>query len=434
MMDAVLQDAHVLFLGMILLFFSGVFMHYSNRIFNLDFISIPSIWYFAYAAVIFIPSFWTFYGRSGVYRYYYIYALMSPLATIPLGILLVNVLRKYTPEEIKQYHASAIEDQPKNFMRLMNYALLFIIGTALFCSWCMEQKNSIPLLYLFTHPDKTEDFMMLREYSFKLLDSPLRYFYHLTRDFVFPLLMLVASANYYYSRSRIWLIFLISSVLIGFFYAAANTAKSPVFTLIFLLLLNFYILRRGRLSWWKVMVAVVVWLSFPILVMMSAQGQLDWPSFQYAFQFMMERIFVAPSSILYYGFEIIPEHFPFQMGRLTGALAPLFGKQPSDLGAYAAWYITGEDYGTTSVSGAFVTELFGDFGFLGVIFGGILVGMAMQWIHISIIRKPKTLFAIVTYVLFIYFFSTLTYLQIAGALILSGAPILWLLFKTKLLG
>jgi hypothetical protein len=117
-----------------------------------------------------------------------------------------------------------------------------------------------------------------------------------------------------------------------------------------------------------------------------------------------------------------------------GSLAPLVGKEPSDLREYAAWYMLGQDYATTSASGAFVTELFGDFGFPGVILGGILVGIVMQWIHVSIIRDRKTVFALTTYAMFIYFFSTLTYLQIGGALILSGAPVLWLLYKTRFLG
>ncbi len=434
MLYAVLQDAHILCIGMVLLILSAGYLQHSIRLFNLDSLSIASVWYFAYAFIIFIPSFWTFYGRTGVYRYNYIYTLMSPMLTVPVGIFLVNVLRKYQPSEAKRYHAAPIEDRPANFMRIMNYSMLFIVAFGLFIGWCVEQKNPIPLLYMFTNPERTEDFLMLREYSFKLLDSPFRYLYHLTRDFLFPLLMLVAFANYYFSRSRTWLFLTFLSSAIGLFFAGANIAKGPVFSLIFLLFLNFYILKGRRLRWWQIILAVVLWLSFPILVLMYTRSHPDWEGFKYAFQKVMERIFVAPSSILYYGFEIIPEHYPFQGGRLTGALAFLFGKERSDLGQYSAWYITGEDHGTTSVSGAFVTELFGDFGPWGVIFGGILVGMAMQWIHTTIVRNPKNLFGIATFVLFVYFFATLTYLQIAGALILSGAPILWLLYRTKALG
>lgn len=433
-MDSMMQDAHILILGAIILLFSAVYMHAANRIFDLSFISIPSVWYFAYAIIIFIPAFWTFYGRGGHYRFNYIYAIASPLMTVPLGILFINVLLKYKPQEMQQYHLSAIEDQPKSFVRILNYSLVLMIGLALFCSWCIEQDGPIPLLYLLSPGEKTQNLGVMREYSFKLLDSPIRYLYHLTRDFLFPLLTLVAFGNYYYSRSRVWLFFLILSCGVGLFYAGANISKTSFFSIVLLLLLNLFILKGVKLNWKQMMFGIFLSLSFPVFVLMSVFGDFSWQGFLLALQKMMERIFVAPSSILYYGFEIIPDRYPFQMGRLMGPLAYLFGKEPSDLAQYAAWYIMGEDYATTSVAGAFVTQLFGDFGFPGVIFGGILVGMAMQWIHVSIIRKPKTVFAIATYVLFIYFFSTLTYLQIASALILSGAPILWLLYKTKLLG
>lgn len=435
MIDAILQDAYILLFGMVILLFSSIFMHYTNRIFNLNSISIASVWYFAYVVIIFIPSFWTFYARTGHYRFNYIYTMTSPLVTIPFGILLVNGFLKYKPEEIQQYHSAAIQDRPRSFIRIVNYTFLFIIGFALFCSWCIEQKgNPIPLLFVLTHPADTKELLMLREYSFKLLDSPIRYLYHLTRDFLFPLLMLVAFSNYYCSRSRIWFFFFVVSSIFGLFYAGANIAKSPVFSVVLLMLLNLFILKGAKLFWWQVMIGIVLCLFFPLFVLMSNRGGLYWDNFQPAFQLLMERIFLAPSSIVYYGYEIVPERYPFQMGRCMGAIARLLRLAPTDIGEYTAWYIMGDGYGTTSVSGAFVTELWGDFGYVGVIMGGILVGILMQWLHVSIIRGPKTIMAIATYVLFIYFFSTLTYLQIASALILSGAPLLWILYKIKLIG
>ena len=434
-MDAIFQDIHILFVGILLLIFSATYLQHSNRIFQLDSVSIASIFYFAYVLTIFIPSFWTFYGRIGYYRYAYIYTLMSPLVTVPVGILIINVLFRYKSEEIQRFHSLPINDQPKSLPRILNYCLVLIVGIAFFCCWVIEQKgNPIPLLYMLSPGHQSENLGLLREYSFKLLDSKFRYLYHLTRDFVFPLLILVGLGNYYYSRNRPWFFLLSVSFIVGLFFAGANISKASVFGVILLIFANMWILKGARMHWWQIALAFILALAFPVLVLMSAYNDYSWTGFSFAFEKMMERIFYAPSSILYYGFEIVPEHYPFQMGRFMGSLAFLFGKEPSDLAQYSAWYITGNDYATTSVSGAFVTELYGDFGFPGVILGGVWVGMVMQWIQITIIRSPKTLFAIATYVLFIYFFSTLTYLQIGSALILSGAPILWLLYKSKLLG
>ncbi|MBI1978255.1 MAG: hypothetical protein HYS55_05835 [Candidatus Omnitrophica bacterium] len=438
-MDVVLQDSHILFLGVLILLVSAIVMHYSNRIFNLSFLSIPAVWYFAYTVTIFIPSFFIFYERSGYYRYSFIFALASALVTVPIGILLASVVLKFKAQEIRQYHAMPIQDRPKDFMRIMNYALAFVIGLILFFSWCAEQPGPIPLLYLLNPGEQTLDLTLMRDYSLKLLDSPIRYLYHTTRDFLFPLLMLVAFGNYYYSRSkhsssRLWFFFLIASSIFGVFFAGANISKSPVFSIVVLMALALFLLKGAKLAWWQILLSLFLSLSFPTVILMSTLGSYSWATFQEAFGKLIARVFISPSFVVYFGFELVPERVAFQGGRFMGSLAPLFGKEPSDLREYAIWYLMGQDHGTGSASGAFVSELFGDFGFPGVILGGILVGIVMQWIQVSILRSPKTVFAIATYTMFIYFFSTLTYLQIAGALILSGAPILWLLYKTKLLG
>ncbi len=427
------HDFHILLFGMIVLLFSAIYMHYSNRIFDLSSISISSVWYFAYVATIFIPSFFTFYEKIGPYRFNYIYAMASPLITVPAGISLANVLWKYNPQEIKQFYLRAIEDRPKSFIRILNYSFLLFIGIVLFFSWCIEQRGKpIPVIYALTHPQNPyQDLAMLRDYSLKLLDSPFRYLYHTTRDFLLPLLMLVALCNYYYSRSRGWLFFLIVSSCFGFFFATANIAKGPTFNIALLLLLNFYIIRRGKLPSWMVIIGIALALIFPVFIYMI--GNISWDGFTSAFSRIMERIFVAPAAIGYYCFEIVPERLPFQWGRSIGAIVKLLGLEVENYNSFVTWYIMGVD-STTSMSGVFVIELFGDFAFPGVILGGILVGIAMQWVHVSIIRNRKTLFAIVTYVLFIRFFSDLTTLQIAGALILSGAPFLWIMYKAKILG
>ncbi len=428
------DDISILVLGALVLVFSAFIMQTTNGIFDLSCLSIPGIWYFSYLIIIFLPSFFVFYSKIGQYRYAYIYTMASALVTVPFGILFANIFLKFRPVEIQNYHRQPIDEQPRNILQFSTYALLLLISIALIVMWYREQTTPVPLFHMLMHPEQADELTMLREYSFKLLDSPIRYLYHLTRDFSFPFLILIACGNYYYSRSRIWLfLFMVASVF-GLFFAGASIAKSPVFSIILLLLINLFILKGGKLAWWQIVVGVVLCLFFPVLVLMLGQGYLRWEGFTDAFGKVMERIFTAPSSIVYYSFEIVPERYPFQMGRCMGALSKLLGLEPTDIGQYTAWYITGEDYGTTSVSGAFVTELFGDFGYTGLLIGGVFVGVLMQWLHVSIIRSRKTIAAVVTYVLFIYFFSTLTYLQIVGALILSGAPLLWILYKSKLLG
>jgi len=428
------NDFVVLLMGAATLIISSIVMHQTNGIFNIKKLSLPGVWFFAYLLLIFIPSFFVFFSKDDPYRFNYIYTMASALFTVPLGVLLANCILKFQPKEIGFFHARPVEDNPKSMLRITNFSLFLFVALVLIVLWYSEQTTPVPLIYMFTNPDNSDQLTMLREYSFKLLDSPIRYLYHLTRDFLLPFLMLLAAGNYYLSRSKLWLFLLIFTSIFGLAFAGANIAKGPIFSIIILLFLNIAILKGGKIGWKLFIFGGLLCISFPLLVITFSQEVLSWDGFLIAIQKVYERIFVAPASIVYYFFEIVPERFPFQMGRCMGVVGKLLGLGPTDLAGYTAWYITGMDYATTSVSGAFVTQLFGDFGFPGVISGGLLVGVAMQCIHVTLMRGRKTIISITTYVLFIFFFATLTYLQIVGALILSGAPLLWILYKTKILG
>lgn len=424
------QEMYMLLFGVLLLCGSAVCMHYTNRIFDLNCISIPAFFYFTYALTAFIPAFFIFYEKTGPYRFGFIYCIMSVFITVPLGIILVNVLLKYNSREMERFFLAPVKDEPKKFTRILNYSLCLLLAIGLFLGWCYEQQGPIPLLYMLKpRSEQALNLMLLREYSFKLLDSPFRYLYHTTRDFLFPLLIVVALGNYYHSRSRTWLFFLLVASLFGFFFGAANVAKGPFAAIVLIVLFSLYFFRRKKVSWLQVGIGCVLLFAFPLVVYTVGNG-LD---FGTALIKLLIRIFVAPTHVVYYGWEIVPERYPFQMGRGTGPIAMLFGMEPSDIGKYSAWYMMGTDT-TTSVSGVFVTQLYGDFGYIGVVVGGLIVGISMQWIHISIVRGEKTIFAIATYVLFLYFYSWLTTLQLIGALLLSGAPFLWLMYKTKFLG
>lgn len=421
--------------GALVAFVSAVIMHKTNEIFNLRRLTIPAVWWYAYFLLIFIPSLYIFRGQPSPYRYTYIFAVGSALITVPLGILLTNITLKFHTREIRRYYDAPVQDKMGGSNRISYYGLALLLAAGLTISWYLEQSAPIPLVYMFMHPGEAGELAWLRDYSFKLLDSPIRYFYHLTRDFLYPLLVLVALGNYRYTRRRGWLYLLLISMTLGFLYASANVARSPSVTLMLLILLYLYVFNGGRVSVKTALVGAPMLFVFPVIVQVVSQGDWSYDGVAEAFQTILERIFIAPSSVLYYFFEVVPEKVPFLYGRGMGSITRLVGVEYYDLGHYVGTYVLGPGgNGYSSATGAFVAELYTDFSLIGVLLGGLLVGVVMQWLHIGLLRRRKTVFAVATYTLTMYFFFSLVYLQIVGALLLSGLPILWVLFRKKWLG
>ncbi len=432
-MLGLVDDIEVFIIGAILACSSAFIMQRTNRVFDLRHLTIPAVWYFTYFVLIFLPSFFVFIDKPSPYRYTYMAAVCSALLTVPFGVLLTTALSSFRTKEIKAFYDLPIERPMLPNRNKLLFVAALILGIGLICSWYYEQSTPIPLFYMLANPGSAGELAWLRDYSFKLLDSPIRYLYHLNRDFLFPLLILIALGSYLIHRSRAWLILFLFCTLTGVVYASANIAKSPTATIILLMMINLYIYYNKRINFRHILAGFVLFLSFPTFVLVVSENSgftLD--AIFEAVTRMLWRIFYAPTWVLYYFFEVVPAHVPFLYGRGMGSITKLVGVDYFDLGHYVGVYVLGAGgSGYSSATAAFVAELYTDFGFPGAIIGGFILGVVMQCMNISVLRGNKSIMSVVTYTLLIYFFATLTYLQIVGALILSGLPILWLLYKSN---
>lgn len=428
------ENRSIIVVGTVILVGSVLVMQKTNNLFDLRRPTIPGVWYLAYVGLIFLPSFGVFNSKSGPYRYTYLISVASALVMVPLGILLANALFTFKREEIRRYYDTPLQDGDESDGRMPRFMFALLLAIGLTVAWFIEQDGPIPIQYMFTHPGEAGQLATLRDASFKLLDSPIRHLYHLTRDFLYPMIILVALGNYRHSRRGIWALLFIVSLALGMMFATVNVARSPATVVILLVVLYIWISNR-RFKLRAIPVGIAVALAFPVLVVATSLGDWSLTGIVAAARTVADRIFVAPASVLYYFFEVVPQHVPFLHGRGLGSLTKLVGVQYFDLGHYVGTYVLGPGgQGYSSATGAFVAELYTDFGMIGVFSGGLLTGVAMQSVHVIMMRSRKTVFSLVTYTLLIFFFATLTYLQIAGALILSGMPILFVLYRSRLFG
>jgi oligosaccharide repeat unit polymerase len=388
---------------------SALLVRRSCYIFNLRRGTITAFWYITYLAMIFVPAFIVYSNQEGPFRAGYLFAVESVLVTVPLGWWLVNLWSGFRREEIDRFFESSMEDIISGRLLMRRWRVFLMICLAFTGAYLAEVK-AIPLFFLISNPGEAFQAAILREESFKLLDSPLLYFYQLVRAVLYPMLILIALGSYLRRGQRRWLVMLIIASTSGLLFASLTLAKAPV-ALIFLLVGVFlYLYRRGSLSRKAVAIVLALILVFPLFVVIyafsTASGEIVTPVA--ALAAIGSRLFSIPSEAVYYYFEYFPGQVKYLHGRSIDKLARVMGQPPFDtanaIGLYA--FNTGVD--SISANAAFIADLNADFGMWGVVLGGILSGVIMQAVQIFILRRRKT---VVTLACFSFLIVAFWFLQ-----------------------
>lgn len=388
---------------------SALLVRRSCYVFNLKRGTITAFWYLSYLAMIFFPAFGVYFNQEGPYRARYLFAVESVLITVPLGWWLASSWSRFRREEIDGFFESSLEDMVSGRLLMRRSRFLLVICLALTGMYLAEVR-AIPLFYLIRNPGEAFQAGILREEAFKLLDSPLLYFYQLVRAVLYPMLILIALGAYLRFRQRSWLILLIVASTCGVFFAALTLAKAPV-ALIFLLIGVFlYLYRQGSLSRKAVAIVLALVLLFPLFVVIygfaDASGDAVGPLV--AMAAIGSRLFSIPSEAVYYYFEFFPDQVKYLHGRSIDKLARITGQAPFDTANAIGLYAFNAGVASITANAAFIADLNADFGMWGVLAGGVLAGIVMQAVQIVILRRRKT---VVTLACFSFLIIAFWFLQ-----------------------
>ena len=266
---------------------------------------------------------------------------------------------------------------------------------------------------------------LLREESFKFLDSPLLYVFYILRSVIFPLLVILSLGFYLHTGAKLWRNLFVGTLAAALFYCSLSVAKAPVAALIVLIGFLIYYRRGGMISRKVVAVLLIGILFFPLAVVLIAyQGEsspLD------VFYFIGDRLFYVPSEVVYFYFEVFPGQHQYLYGRSIDKFARLMGWAPFNTPNYVGVYATRPgDLDSVSFNAAFIGDLNADFGMPGVLFGGVIAGLIMQLFHIYAVRlrKTATVVALYSFLAFTFWFLNSTSLTIVllsdGAMIAVG--------------
>lgn len=398
---------------------SAWIMQKTIRVFNIHHMTITAFLYLTFSFTIFIPSLFVIINHPSPYIYTFLLSIMSFLIAVPLGILLINIVLQFDKDEIRTYFEKSIEDTENNYPKTI-FIVFLALCIMITISYIIEAPT-IPLFALFVSQGQTMELALLREDSLKLLDSQLRFLYHLLRDTLYPFLIAISLGYWFYTRQISWTFLFLGTFSIGLLYAAFSLARLPPTSIFIIISIMIYIFYGGKVGKKLLVIGSIVALAFPFTVTLLTK--VDATVFD-VFETVFERIVLAPANILYYYYEVVPEQVDFLFGRTLGKMTWIVGSEYFDISNFVGRYIAPQGLETVSANAAFIGDLYANFGLFGVFFGSVVIGILVQGIQIHLLRDKKTVFNVAAYAFLMYEFSLLNILPFSSVLIFSGMPLL----------
>jgi oligosaccharide repeat unit polymerase len=408
----------------VVLFVSSRFFHRSVKVFDLRRPTIPGIWFLCYVSMSWFPSILIFLGvtpegysypiYSGRHLYPFLFATFSVLLTVPIGIWIVNVVKRFSVDEISAFFEAPVNARSIHIRR---YLLLITFAVATTLLYFSEVKV-FPLVEMLRDPGNFVSLALLREESFVDLNSRFVYAYSVLREALYPFLIAVALGNYICTRRRRWLVLLVVTSLAGLSYASVSIARGPVATILLVVVGIWYLLRSTKITMRQVAIAGGIVLSFPLFVTIWTR-ETDLPLFE-ALKLVGIRLFYLPTYVAYVYFEVVPKEVHFLHGATIEKLAMLLGMQSFDMSKYVISTIYPGAPESAGAGGAFFADFYANFGLPGVLVGGVLLGVILQGIQIAILRRQKTVVSVAVYSFMFYAFWMTTSRALSTVLLSTG--------------
>lgn len=396
---------------------SGAIMHAAVGLFSLRYLTIPAVWWFAYVLVVFLPAHDVVLHFDGHHASTYLAVVQSALLTVPAGVVLVTLMTGYSLRTIRRHaRAPILTDDSPFFLHV--FCLALAISLVLTLRYFIEAPT-IPLFYILWNPGEQSTAVELREEAWKLLGSPLLYWYDILRRIVYPFLISIALGYWLDTRKRVWLALFILASLAGVLLAGASTAKMPVMAMVLVVGLFLHLYRGGALRASRFLVVGGLVLTFPVGLMLLASpaGDLDVLTI---LRLLYVRVFYTPAELLFHYIEFFPGEVGYQYGKTIGKSSWITGQEYFNIEGYVYQRLFPTGLSSGAAPSPFLGNLNADFGIVGVVGGGILAGILMQGIQVWLARGKKTIVRLATCASLMWSFVLLNFQSLAVVLLSGG--------------
>jgi len=397
-------------------------------LFCLTRLTIPAFFYLIYISVILVPGFFIFNDEITGSRERFLFGIESVLITVPLGVWLANYCFGFRKQETADYFRRPVAYEQLGASSVRKY-VTFLVLALVFVVINLVETPVVPLVFLIRNPGQFFAAALLREDSFKLLNSPLTYVYFVLRGTIFPFLIILSFGRYLQHKQRVWRRLFWASLICGALYAALTIEKSPVATIFGLLFVFYYLFKGGKLGLFATVAAPIIFLAFPLMIILLSYHGSEGGTLAGAIQAIAARILYGPAQVVYAYFEVFPAVVPFQHGASIPKLAFLMGSKAINIPNLVGLYMTdGHDLASISANGCFIGNFNADFGLPGVVVGGVLAGFLMQMVFVYFCRKPKTVVSVAACAICVWAFGELVINPLSTTMLSGGVTFAFLLY------
>jgi len=344
--------------------------------------------YLLFVVTVFLPGLVVAEMHQQPARNAYLLAIHLTLITVPAGGVLANLVSGFRRQEFRVWVAAPVTGPGPSIHLRVLFGLALGVATLLAAGYVMVAP-SLPLLEFIRHRGSAAELVLLREESFKLLDSPLRYAFDVARRVAWPVLVCLGLGWWLQTRRGTWLAVFVVTAGIGLSYAALSLAKMPPAAIILVAVIFLLLYQGGRVSLSGAVVGLALVFAFPVVVV-AGLNQDEALRLGRIFQLLLHRMFYLPAEILYYYFEVFPDKMAHLHGLSVGRVAWLLGEPGVDVSNIVFQYIYPDGLITGAAPAAFIGALHADFGLGGVVIGGLALGAVIQGIQVYLVRRRKS--------------------------------------------
>ena len=147
----------------------------------------------------------------------------------------------------------------------------------------------------------------------------------------------------------------------------------------------------------------------------------------FALEAIGRRLVYLPALVLYNYFEVFPEQVGHLYGLTIGKLAWFVGGDNFNSANYVYQYMYPERVESGLANAAFVGNLWADFGFAGVLVGGVVAGAIMQFLQVTLVREKKDVLSVAIYSYLIFAFWLLSSTALPVVLLSNGVILIFAL-------
>ena len=390
-------------------------------------LSIGGLFWYFYAVMVVVPSIVVFYDHPD-----------APVRFLFLASAAVAL--RFGPRDIAGFFTKPVARSSPGFGGATFAALCFcIIVTVMY----FIESPSVPLVYAVRHPGEAAAFTVMRQESFRLLDSPFLYLYFIVRQTGWPMVVSLLFVRHLQRRSLSTLLLFLGAVALAVFYAAASLIRGPAAVIFIVLAMTWLVWRGGRFNVYTAILAFVAILGIPVAILLLFSPDRSVVS---VLEGIGRRLYYVPAENGFYYVDAFSRYHPLLYGRSIEKVAlfvriilPDFAS--FDSGNYIFRFAFPESAVTSgSANAPFYGDAFANFGFVGVIVFGFLAGVTMQATQVWICRRPKDALTVVCYGTLLYSFWELnrtaftSVLLSYGGLIVVGAYVVFRLVERAVAG